>query len=102
MYKENIDNGFEVNEIIAKINEISKKHDILHEINEKLTVLNLNNEISYIGSIKIFDENKLPKFEKNLKELLNKYGNNSVRSEEVISCCKPPYTNISFKINISK
>ncbi|MDR2967163.1 MAG: hypothetical protein LBU74_04380 [Methanobacteriaceae archaeon] len=102
MYKENLADDFEVEEIMTKINELSKKHGILCEINKILTVVSLNGGKTYLGSIKILDENKLPKFEKKLKELLKKYENSVVGREEIVPCCSPPYTSISYKICISK
>ena len=102
MHKENLAKDFEKNEIIEEINRISKKHGNLDEIKDILIVVSLNNDKSYIGNIKISDENKLEEMKKDLKELLNRYGNTSLKSEEFIPCCSPPYINIRFKINSSK
>ena len=102
MHKENVTNDFEVSEIIEKINELSKKHENPHKIKNILTIVSLNNEKSYVGSIKVSDEDKLPKFEKNMKKLLDRYGKTSLKSEEVIPCCSPPYINIRFKIKNSE
>jgi len=102
MYEKNVDNDLEANELIETINELLKKDEILHETDKKLTVLNLSDKTSYIGSINVYDENKLPKFERELKERLNKYENKSLRSQNVVSCCQAPHTSISFKIDILK
>jgi len=102
MYKENVNNDLEAKKIIETINQLLKHDEILHETDEKLTILSLNDKTSYLGSIKVYDENKLPKFEKNLKEKLNRYKNKSLRSQNVVSCCQAPHTNISFKIDIFK
>ena len=101
MYKEN-ENDLESNKIIKLINNLLKEDDILHETDEKLTVLDLNDKTSYLGSVRVYDETKLPKFEKELKKRLNIYRNKSIRSQNVVSCCQVPHTSISFKIDILK
>jgi hypothetical protein len=85
-------------ELIARINEILDKN-ALQEI-DNLTMINSSKITSYLGSIKIFDENKLEIIKSDIGSLFNEYGNYSLRTEEVISCCKPPYKNISFKVDI--
>ncbi|MDR2967164.1 MAG: hypothetical protein LBU74_04385 [Methanobacteriaceae archaeon] len=102
MYKKNVNNDLEANDIIEIINKLLKKDEILHETDEKLTILNLSDRTSYLGSINVYDENKLPKFEKELKKMLSKYENKSIRLQNVVSCCQAPHTNISFKIDILK
>ena len=102
MYKENVNNDFEANKVIEEIKELSEKYGILYELNEKFTVLNLNDKTSYLGSIKVFDEDKLPEFKNNIKKLLNKYGNISIRSQNVVSCCSPRHSSINFKLDIPK
>lgn len=87
-------------EIINKINNILIENDI-PEIHN-LTVINLNNQTSFLGNIAVLDYNKLDKVENQLNKLFKEYSSYSVRTEEVISCCKPAYKNISFKININK
>lgn len=87
------------NEIITKINDILIENKI-PEI-DNLTVINLNKEVAYLGNIPIFDYNLLESIEKQLSKLFNNYGSYSIRNEEVVSCCKPPYKNISFKVNVN-
>lgn len=86
-------------EILEKINNILENNQIADNL-DTLTVLNLNDKISYLGNIKIFDDNKLEKIEKEMKNSFKKYESFSLNSREVISCCRPPYNNISFKIDI--
>ena len=102
MYEKNGDNDLEAIEIIETINELLKKDEILHETDKKLTVLNLSDKTSYLGSIRVYDEKKLSKFERDLKKRLSRYKNMSLRSQFVVSCCQAPHTIISFKIDISK
>lgn len=85
-------------EITAKINDILIENKI-PEINN-LTVINLNNHVAYLGNIAIFDYNILELIEKQLSEIFNNYNSYSIRNEEVVSCCKPTYKNISFKVNV--
>jgi len=102
MYEKNEDNDLEAIELVETINDLLKKDEILHGTDKKLTVLNLSDKTSYLGSIRIYDEKKLSKFEKDLKESLSRYKNKSISSQFVVSCCQAPHTNISFKIDISK
>ncbi|MCL2116589.1 MAG: hypothetical protein FWH29_10270 [Methanobrevibacter sp.] len=102
MYNENVNNDLEAKKIIEAINELLKHDEILHETDEKLTILSLNDKTSYLGSIKVYDENKLPKFEKNLKEKLNRYENKSLRSQNVVSCCQAPLHRFKKNTEIMK
>ncbi|MCL2156882.1 MAG: hypothetical protein FWH54_02540 [Methanobrevibacter sp.] len=102
MYNENVHNDLAGKEIIESMNNLLKNDEILHETDEKLTILNLSDKKSYLGSIKVYDEKKIPKFEKDLRKLLNRFENKSLRFQNVVSCCQAPYTNISFKIDIFK
>lgn len=86
-------------DILDEINKILKNNHIPENLDD-LTVLNLSDTISYLGNIKILDENKLDNIEKELKVLFDRYGSSSLRSEEIVSCCRPSYMNISFKVNI--
>lgn len=86
------------NEIIIKINEILVENNIPKIDN--LTVINLNNQASYLGNIEIFDYDLIETIENQLQQLFENYGSCSIRNEEVVSCCKPDYKNISFKVNI--
>lgn len=85
-------------EITTKINDILIENKI-PEINN-LTVINLNNQVAYLGNITIFDYDVLETIENQLSEILNNYGAYSIKNEEVVSCCKPPYKNISFKVTV--
>jgi len=86
------------NEITTKINDILIENKI-PEINNS-TVINLNNQIAYLGNIVIFDYDILETIENQLSKILNNYGSYSIKNEEVVSCCKPAYKNISFKVNV--
>ena len=87
------------NEIIIKINDVLENNQI--QKIDNLTTVNSSDKISYLGNIKVFDENKLEKIISDMNEIFNKYGSFSIRTEDIISCCKPPYKNISFKVNIN-
>ncbi|WP_297899523.1 hypothetical protein [Methanobrevibacter sp.] len=86
-------------DILNKINEILEQNQI--QKIDKLTTVNSSINTSYLGNIQVFDENKVESISSKLDEIFNEYGTCSLRTEEVTSCCKPPYKNLSFKINIS-
>jgi len=97
--KENLIKNNVKNEILTKINDILIENNV-PEI-DHLTFLNLNNQVAYLGNIAIFDYDILETVENQLSEILNNYGTYSIISRNVISCCKPVYKNISFKVNVT-
>jgi len=96
--KENLIKNKTKSEIITKINGILIENKV-PEI-DNLTVLNLNNQVAYLGNIVIFDYDILEKIENQLSEILNNYGAYSIINKEVVSCCTPIHKNISFKVNV--
>jgi len=87
-------------EITTKINEVLTEFDI-PEINN-IAVINLKNQKSYLGSISLFDFNKIETIENKLIEIFKDYDSYSIKNKEIVSCCKPTYNNINFKVNLDK
>ncbi|RBQ22516.1 hypothetical protein ALNOE001_18900 [Candidatus Methanobinarius endosymbioticus] len=85
-------------ELLKKINSILDKNKV--EKIDTLTIINSAKTSSYLGNIKVFDENIIHNLESQINELFEQYGKFSIRTEEVTSCCKPPCKNISFKVDI--
>jgi len=85
-------------ELINRINKILNENQI-QEI-DKLTTISLNKETAYLRTIAIFDYSKFGKIENELNNIFKDYGSFSLKTKEIVSCCKPSYKNISFKVNV--
>lgn len=94
---ENEKNGVKA-KLLGNINIILDKNNV-QEI-DTLTTIASSNTISYLGNIKVFDENILNKLESEINKLFDQYERSSLRIEEVLSCCKASYKNISFKVDV--
>jgi hypothetical protein len=84
-------------ELLNRIKLMLNDHG--HEFKE-ITTISLSNQESFIGTIKLFDLNKLDEVLSNLSILLDEYGKNSHNVDEIESCCSPTYYSISFKVNV--
>jgi hypothetical protein len=84
--------------LLENINTILDKNNV-QEL-DTLTTISSSNAASYLGNIRVFDENILDKLESEINTLFDQYGKSSLRIEEIVSCCEPTYKNISFKVDV--
>lgn len=89
----------EKNNLLKNINIILDKNNV--QKIDALTTISSANTSSYLGNIKIFDENILDKLESEINKLFDEYEKSLLRTEEVIFCCKASYKNISFKVDVN-
>ncbi|SDA72170.1 hypothetical protein [Methanobrevibacter millerae] len=82
---------------------LDESNDILNEWNEPyvvdgISVMNAQGKMTFLGSLRVFDERNAPSIIREVKSRLSKYGKLTVRDERIIPCCSARYTHISFNI----
>ncbi|MDR0900779.1 MAG: hypothetical protein LBM26_03875 [Methanobrevibacter sp.] len=78
----------------------NKLKDYTNEIND-ITAINSPNTKSYLGNIKLFDVENIDTVNDILNDMFNVYGEYSLNSRKINSCCSPTYILISFKLNMA-
>ena len=86
-------------DLIEDSNSILKEWNEPYEV-DGISVMNMQGKVTFLGSLRVFDERNAPAIMREVESKLAKYGKLSVRDERVVPCCSPKYTHISFNITV--
>ena len=86
-------------ELINESNTILNNWNEPYEV-DTISVMNMQGKVTFLGSLRVFDERNAPAIMREVESKLVKYGKLSVRDERVVPCCSPKYTHISFNITV--
>ncbi|MCC7552939.1 MAG: hypothetical protein KO202_00405 [Methanobacteriaceae archaeon] len=84
-------------EVIEITNNILKENNQDYRINQ-LSIINKKEELSIIGSLKIYDEKAIRSISDDLKRELKKFGKVVLNSRHIAPCCELSYDLIMFDI----
>ncbi|WP_409199503.1 hypothetical protein [Methanobrevibacter sp. DSM 116169] len=84
-------------EIIKIAKEILKKNNEPYDF-DSVAVLNTNKGVSFIGSLRIYNDELVNSISKDLETNLNKFGKFTINNQRVTPCCEAPFHNISFEL----
>lgn len=84
-------------ELIDESNKILASYNEPYEV-DGISVMNAQGKVTFLGSLRVFDERLVADIKKDAESKLKKYGKLTLRDEKVVPCCSPKYTHISFNI----
>ena len=78
------------------------------DINDKIIEILENNNIQpiisgdpkFLGTIRIYEEDKVDKVFEELESLFNNYSSYSINCSHISSCCAPSFEEIRYKVEI--
>ena len=84
-------------ELINESNKILASYNEPYEV-DGISVMNAQGKVTFLGSLRVFDERLVGDIKKDVESKLKKYGKLTLRDEKIVPCCSPKYTHISFNI----
>lgn len=88
-------------ELIDRSNNILAKY-AEPEIVDSVSIMNMADKTVFLGSLRVYNEERAGDVKKDLENEIKSYGELSIRVEKVVPCCAPSYIHISFNISIDK
>ncbi|MCF0226479.1 MAG: hypothetical protein HUK28_04075 [Methanobrevibacter sp.] len=88
-------------DLINKSNDILKNYKEPYVV-EDIAILNTNDNINFLGNMRVMVEESVRKIKSDLKNALKDYENVTIRDSKVVPCCEPPFIHISFNVTINK
>ena len=87
------------NELVEVSNDILARYNEPYTV-DGVSVMNARGKTTFLGSLRVFDENNLSDILNDVDREFSKYGRLSVRDEKIIPCCSANYVHISFNITV--
>ncbi|MCR5026608.1 MAG: hypothetical protein K6A34_04110 [Methanobrevibacter sp.] len=84
-------------ELVDESNKILETYNEPYRV-DGISVMNVKGKVTFLGSLRVFDERLVNNVKKDVESKLKKYGKLTLRDERVVPCCSPKYTHISFNI----
>jgi hypothetical protein len=84
-------------EVVEIANNVLKKYNQPYRV-DKLAILNSSDGVTFLGNLRVHDENQVKNILKDLEYDLKNYGKLTIKNRHVVPCCELPYNHISFNL----
>ena len=86
-------------ELITESNRILADYNEPYEV-DGISVMNAQGKVTFLGSLRVFDERHVGEVKKAVESKFKKYGKLTLRDEKIVPCCSANYIHISFNITV--